>query len=208
MAKSREERLRELLHPKERVVYEGRIHGTAYIVPAAALLLGVILTFSPETVYHFVPQRYHELTEKFLYWSQELFFGAVFILAGISLSFGIHMRQKHEITIITSERIVSVTGTFFPKQQQFYLNRIGNVRAKQSLFDRMIAQGRLIVHDKIAVHGNKELEKKHVIEFTNIAHPATMKKAVLHAVEAYSIRAAEEEKRHTHTRLGVTVKVD
>ncbi len=206
--KSRDERIREVLHHKERVVFEAKVGATAYVFPVCLMLLGIVLMHYPDVVLQYTPVRYHSPVEEMLRGARETYFGYLIAGFGVVIATQIHSARKHNLILVTTQRVIALTGMLFSKRQQMYLHRIGDVKAKQSMFDRLIAKGKVTVKDKVAIHGNEKQKEKHQIVIDSVAHPGQMKKAVLNAIEMYGFRAAEAEEEHTTRRMGVAVKVD
>lgn len=206
--KSRDERIRELLHHKERVVFEAKVGATAYVFPVCLAALGIVLMHYPDIILNYVPIRYHGPVEEMLVGAQETFFGYLIAGFGVVVASQIHSARKHNLILVTTQRVIALTGMLFSKRRQIYLHRIGDVKAKQSMFDRLIAKGKVTVKDKVAIHGNEKQKEKHQIVIDSVAHPGQMKKAIFNAVEMYGFRAAQAEEENTKRRMGVAVKVD
>ena len=134
---------------------------------------------------------------------------SVLVVTGLALMAKSYFRKHNNITLITNERIISVTGTMFSKKKYFYLHRVGTVKVKQSPFEKMLLHyGKVIIKDKDLTHGSEELDKEHMMELEEVAQPKKFKKEIFKAIKAHNMRSTIVEKRNQKKRLGVVVKTE
>jgi len=196
MGKSRDDILRETLHPRERIVHSAEVHPSAYFLPIIIFISGICITFYPDYIINSVPDSLRELTTKSLEGARICFFNVMMIIVSIAMCFNISSRRRNNLTIVTTERFIHLEGGFFGKKLEFYLSNIGRVEAKQTLFERLLSSGQLTIYDKVLIHGSKKLEKKHKIEVTGIAEPNVVKKEIINLMDSHGKWAAKMEEQH------------
>lgn len=195
MAKDKEERIRELLNPREAVVFQGRMHKAIYFLPLLFFMLGVVIVFLtiPEVTVQ-LPERVQALAADWINGAKETHLGLWLMAGSILFAYKFHMEDKHLIQIVTNQRVVQVSGAWTTEQEDLKLNHIDmkHIRIKRGhLINRLLHRGSIYLdHLK-----NKELN----IVMKGVSMPETFVEH-LRAVheryaEALNIRERAEKER-------------
>jgi hypothetical protein len=148
MAKESKEEIRNLLAEREAVFYQARQSATIYVIPVAAVLLGIFLLYIPVEFYKYAPPKLQEITFNSIKTIKEVHAGFLFIMIGLGLIFKARYSAKHYLHLITNFRILEKLGKSEKKVKSIPIHYLGNIFIQSSLFGKMMGVGKIIIEDK------------------------------------------------------------
>jgi len=156
---------KKLLHDGEEIVIDLVPHWSTLAGPAAATIGALVLTIVLYTVNH---------------WAALV--GAVLLVAAaVWLAARAVSRQFTNLTVTTT-RLVHRTGIVAKHAKEIPLERITNIESSQSIFERMIGAGDLIIES--AGKDSREV-------FSHMPHPGQIQNQVYAQIEANQGRQAD-----------------
>lgn len=188
MAKDKEERIRELLNPREALIYQAEMHPAIYSLPLLVFLFGAVIVFLtvPE-VLGSLPERWIAVGGSWINGAKETFLGFWMMGGGILFAFKFHLESKHLIQIVTNHRVVQVTGAFSTTQHEMPLHHITQIKIKRGhIINRLLHRGNIKLR-------NKKDDKERIV-FQGVSHPDAFVEHIRLAQDRYGESLAIKER--------------
>lgn len=198
-AKTREERISLLMHDGEKLFYASEIRKKALWLPLILACLGLAVALHPAFVTDFAEHINKDLgivTSKLLTTEAGRFLGVIIIVMAVASGAASGTQRRNNLTFITNQRVVRVTGLFDPEVREFYLNRIGFIKLKRTFWERVSSTGHLLVFDNSWSLNSKQESGAHCIHLENIYFPDRFRSKLKDAIERYKDVAAEREREN------------
>lgn len=161
---------RELLNEGEEVLLDIHPHWVALAKPGLLVLLGIVIAV---LVQLFGPQPIDDVVR-------------IISLAPLVLAVLVFLVRyvvwRTEEFVITSERLVRRSGVIAKKGLEIPLERVNNIAFNQSVFERLLRSGDLII-ESAGEMGRQQLP--------NIGKPAAVQNHIYRAIEAQQARDAD-----------------
>jgi len=157
----------KLLNDGEEVVLDLNPHWWFFSGPLAALLLTLVVTYGVSVA---------DLPD----W----LFLAVLALAGLNLLWLLARLAKWATTnfVVTTDRLIYRSGVVAKKGLEIPLERVNNIHFNQSIFERMLRSGDLLIES-----GGERGQQS----FSNIRRPAMVQNEIYRQMEAAQARDAD-----------------
>ncbi len=149
--RSKSEKIKEILLPRESVAFAMEQHPVAYVSPFILLLIGILLSVELPIDYSKIDPKIGQNLHLYLSTAKEYFFGIIFILAGISGFYKTRVSSKN-IRAITNLRVIVTKGSFGAKYIEASLAEVKKINIKSNLLFKLVFVGKLQFIDK-----NKEI---------------------------------------------------
>jgi hypothetical protein len=180
MAKDKEERIRELLQPRETVIFQADMHPAIFFLPVMVGLLGAcIVLLTSNEVLEGMPSAVFEIGSDWIYGAKETYLGYWMMMGSVVFTFRFHQERKNLIQIVTNQRVVQVAGAFFAEQHEIKLHHITEIRIKRGhIINRLLHRGDIIFTNK------KNVKEK--VVFKGASHPDDFVEHLRLAQERYN----------------------
>lgn len=179
MAKSKHEYIRSLMTPREKPVYEAKMHGSA-ILPGILLVILAALVVTPgEVELPFVDDKANEMVSGMFATMQDMQVGIIFLGLGCFMSIRTWLMQHNNLHLVTNKRVIEVTGNVMHKVQVIWLHNLRDVKVKRTLIDRLFQRGNILISEK------KDAEHQYDIYIPNVHEPMKFKEFILKAKDRY-----------------------
>lgn len=179
MAKTKHEYIRSLMTPREKPVYEAKMHGSAILPGILLVVLAVITSTSPEVELPFVDEKANEMVAGLFATMHEMQVGIIFLGLGCFMSIRTWLMQHNNIHVVTNKRVIEVTGNVMHKVQVIWLYNLRSVKVKRTLIDRLFQRGNILISEK------HDLEHAYDIFIPNVHEPVKFKEFILKARDRY-----------------------
>lgn len=198
-AKSREQRIAELMHDGEKLYYASELKKTGLLIPLCIAVLGGLVALYPFPIidmFQNIDPDLGALAITLLDSPSGKFLGIIFVVMSMASAAQGDTKQRNTLCFITNQRVVRVKGNFSPELREFYLNRIGFVELKRTTWERFTSRGRLNIFDNAWSFESKKNSERHCIRMESIYYPARFRQKLKEAIERYKDVSVEREKEN------------
>lgn len=188
MAQSKEAYMRSLLNQGEKVIYQAQIHPTAYVFPLFMVVVGAVVSFAPDYIQAFFAERYAGIAQAALNGASETYLGFILMFMATAVLIQIYQARKNNLNVLTVMRVIAAKGTIVHNVKEVYLHKVTDVKAKQSMFERLLGRGRVFIKDF-------DSKKDEWIIIDYVGDPKRYKEEILAACARFGNIAKQAKKR-------------
>lgn len=199
MSEKTEERIGKMLHPGEKIFYVPEAKKTALFFPFMFAACGALIAFLPQYVISAaaaIDASFAAFVSTFVSNDAGKALGIIVMVLSAAAAGKSDTRRHNNLCFITNMRLVKVRGIFDPEIREFYLNRIGFIKLKRTMWERFLAVGTVEVYDNAWTLNKKSDVEEHHIIFREIPYPDYFRNRLKEAVERYKDYAQEHEKEN------------
>lgn len=200
MSKSRLDKIREVLMPREKVFYDAKQHPAAFVFPVFIILVAVFISIPIRWEFSFIPSKHLSFFNNSLETLRSVYFGVLVLFMGLIVLLNTRKAGKEHFHLVTNIRVIEKKGKKEKNLQYTLLHEISHIKKKGSMFQALLFTGNVFIQ-----HKNDETKN---ILITNVTEPKKFKKAVEMAVKRFAATVKEIQKTQKLKSKGVPKKLE